>query len=66
MITTYKLDDPTYVHLAAWCERETRDYAEAEWLLDRIKTFLESLPVEDAEYSLSHGWSHVRNLAEAV
>ena len=66
MATTYKLDDPTFIHLAAWCERETQDAAEAEWLLDRMQTFVESLPVEDAEYSIAHGWPHVRSLTEAV
>jgi hypothetical protein len=61
----YKLDDSTFEHLTAWCERESRDADEALELRGKMIDYVQSLPVEDAEYSVSHGWPHVRNLAEA-
>ena len=65
MATAYTLDAATFEHLTAWCERETRTADEADALRERMIRWLESVPVEDATYSLSHGWPHVRNLAEA-
>jgi hypothetical protein len=62
---TYKLDDFTFEHLTAWCDRETHTADEADQLRDRIIAYLESLPLEDAQYSVSHGWPHVRNLVDA-
>ena len=66
MTTTYEIDDATFVHLSDWCERNTRDADEANAVSCKIIAYLESLPIEDAEYSLSHGWTHVRDLAEGV
>jgi hypothetical protein len=60
----YKLDDSTFEHLTAWCERETRTADEALELRGKMIDYVQSLPVEDAEYSIGHGWPHVRNLVE--
>jgi hypothetical protein len=60
----YRMDNATFEHLVAWCDRETHTSDESDALSSRIVGFLQSQPVEDAEYSLSHGWTHVRNLME--
>jgi len=64
LIHTYKIDDYTFSHLTDWCERETFVEDEALALRERIIAYLEALPTEDAEYSLDHGWPHVRSLVE--
>ena len=60
-MTRYKMDDATFTHLTAWCERESYD-EEADALRERMILFLEAQESEDAEYSLSHGWRHVYDL----
>lgn len=61
MTQTYRMDDATREHLAAWCARNCRE-EDAEQTFDRIVAHLEALDAEDAEYSLSHGWQHILNL----
>ncbi len=58
---TYMMDDATFQHLTTWCDRQYRD-DEATDKRNAIMEMLEAMPVEDAEYSLSHGWTHVANL----
>ena len=59
--TLYRMDDQTFFHLGTWCERYYR-LDEAVAKRDAIVAMLESMPVEDAEYSMNHGWPHVANL----
>jgi len=66
----YNMDDATFQHLTDWCdsqvvEREGQTEDSADLLRETILVYLQSCDVEDAEYSISHGWTHVRNLAEA-
>jgi hypothetical protein len=59
--TRYDMDDATYQHLTSWCDRQYRE-GEAELKREQMANLLQSMSPEDAEYSLSHGWSHVANL----
>lgn len=59
----YRIDNATFDHLSAWCERDLRD-GERETIKTRILDYLSACDREDAEYSLSHGWPHIRNLVE--
>ena len=60
-MTHYIMDDATFQHLTDWCEQQLR---EDEFLAvrDQIINFLEASEVEDAEYSINHGWWHVHDL----
>jgi len=58
----YRMDAATLAHLAAWCDRETHNAEESGELIDRMAAMLEDMEPEDAEYSMSHGWFHVRDL----
>ena len=58
----YSMPDDTRRHLLAWCDRETMTGREADALALSIITLLESFTEAEAEYSLNHGWAHVRNL----
>ena len=60
----YQMDNSTWEHLTEWCQRNTHTEDEAQVLRDDIVQHLEALDVEDAEYSLNHGWTHVRDVME--
>lgn len=60
----YQMDDRTFAHLTEWTSANTDSWAEADLLRERMATYLESLSLDEAEYSLNHGWTHVRNLLE--
>lgn len=57
----YQMDDATFSHLTAWCERECRE-DEKDTVRDRILLFLETESVQDAEWHLSHGWQHLHDV----
>lgn len=58
----YQIDDQTFDHLTAYCERETRTEDEALELREKILGYLEACEPDEAEYSLSHGWRHLSDL----
>ena len=57
----YQIDNATFDHLSAWCDAQLRD-DERETVRDRILGYLSDCDVEDAAYSLSHGWRHIQDL----
>lgn len=60
-VDAYKLDDATFAHLSRWAEVTLRD-EEREEVVGKIIAYLEGGSIDDAEYSLAHGWSHIRDL----
>lgn len=63
-MTRYRMDNATFQHLTTWCDNFFRpEVAGPE--RDRIITHLETLDTEDAEYSISHGWTHVYDVMDA-
>jgi len=64
MATKYTMDDATWQHLTDWCYASTHTDDESQELRDQIVAHLEALDKEDADYSLSHGWTHVRDVME--
>lgn len=58
----YVMDDETFQHLTDWCEDNV---SQPDVVRESIMMYLTKLDVEDAEYSLRHGWWHVYNLVIA-
>jgi hypothetical protein len=57
------MDNATFEHLTAWCEREYSD-RKVDGVRNAMVNLLESMDQDSAEYSLSHGWPHISNLLE--
>lgn len=57
----YSIDDATFAHLNRWAEVALRD-EERDAIVTAIIAYLEGGSVDDAEYSLAHGWAHIRDL----
>ena len=61
MKTLYRMDDATLIHLTAWVDANVSERHHPN-RRNELVDFLEAMDAEDAEYSISHGWSHVLNL----
>ena len=61
MSPNYRVNDWTFEHMSAWCERNVRS-DELHDVREAMIRYLESGSIEDAEYSLSHGWQHIYDL----
>lgn len=60
----YRMTDALHDDFTYWLSQNTRNVAEEEALYQKIMGYLESCTPEDARFSVSHGWEHVRNLVE--